>query len=134
MNKTSSVVLGTALIVVFTILMIGSTYNKKTIEQVSVDNVNNVEVRDGIQYVTIIARGGYSPRFSNAKAGVPTKLVVKTDGTFDCSSSLLIRSLGIQKILPKTGSTEIDLGIPKENTPIVGMCSMGMYNFNIDFK
>lgn len=91
-------------------------------------------MRDGIQYITINARGGYSPRLSEAQSGIPTKLIMKTDGTYDCSSSLLIRSIGIQKILPNTGNTEIDLGIPKSGNPISGMCGMGMYNFNIDFK
>lgn len=52
----------------------------------------NVMVKDGIQYVTLMAKGGYTPAVSLAKGGMPTKLVVKTDGTYDCSSSLVVRS------------------------------------------
>lgn len=91
----------------------------------------NVEVRDGIQYVTVNAKGGYSPRISQIKSGIPTKLVVKTDGTFDCSASLVIRSLGFQKILQPTGEEIIDLGVPKSGDKVQGVCGMGMYNFQI---
>ncbi|MCX6756209.1 MAG: hypothetical protein NTX85_02630 [Candidatus Nomurabacteria bacterium] len=136
MKKKTSIIIGVGLIIVFAIILLGSTTNKNTnTDKISEnENINNVEVRDGIQYITINARGGYSPRLSEAQSGIPTKLIMKTDGTYDCSSSLLIRSIGIQKILPNTGNTEIDLGIPKSGNPISGMCGMGMYNFNIDFK
>ncbi|KKR43517.1 MAG: hypothetical protein UT78_C0003G0036, partial [Candidatus Nomurabacteria bacterium GW2011_GWF2_40_12] len=75
-----------------------------------------------------------SPRLSTAKAGIPTKLIVKTDGTYDCSSSLVVRAAKFQKLLPQTGETEIDLGIPEAGVPIEGVCGMGMYSFNVDFQ
>jgi plastocyanin domain-containing protein len=91
----------------------------------------NVEVREGVQYVTITARGGYSPRVSDIQAGIPTKLVVKTNGTFDCSAALVVRSAGFQKILQSTGEEFIDLGTPKAGEKIQGVCSMGMYSFQL---
>lgn len=91
----------------------------------------NVEVRDGVQYVTITAKGGYSPRVTEIKGGIPTKLIVKTDGTYDCSASLVIRSVGFQKILQPTGEERIDLGTPKSGEKVQGVCGMGMYNFQI---
>ena len=91
----------------------------------------NVEVKDGVQYVTIIAKGGYSPRVTEIKGGLPTKLVVKTDGTYDCSASLIVRSVGFQKILQPTGEEIIDLGIPRSGDKVQGVCGMGMYNFQI---
>jgi len=93
----------------------------------------NVEVRDGVQFITVNARGGYSPKISSAKAGIPTKLIMKTSGTYDCSSSLAIRSIGFKKVLPSKGETEIDIGIPEIGKPLEGVCSMGMYNFTINF-
>jgi len=96
--------------------------------------IQNVQIKDGIQYVTINANAGYLPRVSIAKAGIPTKLVVKTNGTYDCSASLVIRSIGYQKILPQTGEEVIDVGIPKAGQPLQGLCSMGMYNFKINFN
>lgn len=91
----------------------------------------NIEIRNGVQYVTIIAKGGYSPRITEIKEGLPTKLVVKTDGTYDCSASLVVRSVGFQKILQPTGEEIIDLGIPKSGEKVQGVCGMGMYNFQI---
>lgn len=94
---------------------------------------NNSEIKDGIQYITITAQGGYLPRASNAKAGIPTKLIVKTNGTYDCSTSLVIRSLSFQKILAPTGEEIIDIGIPEVGKQIEGLCGMGMYSFLINF-
>ena len=93
----------------------------------------NIEMRDGIQYITIDAGGGYSPRRSTAKAGVSTKLVVRTNGTYDCSSSLTIRSINYQDILPASGETVIDAGTLQPGTSLQGVCGMGMYSFLIKF-
>lgn len=95
--------------------------------------VQNVTIIDGKQIIEITARGGYSPRKSLAKAGLPTILRFKTSGTFDCSSSVRIPSLNISKILPQSGTTDIDLGDPKSGV-LQGTCGMGMYPFEIDFQ
>ena len=94
----------------------------------------NVEIRDGVQYVTVTAQGGYSPRFSDIQSGIPTKLVVKTNGTYDCSASLVIRDVEYQKILPSTGEEVIDLGTLKSGQKMQGVCGMGMYNFSLQAK
>ncbi len=43
---------------------------------------------------------------------------MKTNGAYDCSSSLVIRSVGYRDKLPTTGETEIDLGTPKSGEKI----------------
>ena len=95
---------------------------------------SNVEIRDGIQYVTISAKNGYSPKTSSAKAGMPTKLIVKTNGTFDCSASFVIKQLSFHKILQPTGEEIIDIGTFKNGEKLRGTCSMGMYNFIVTFE
>ncbi len=132
MNKTVSIIITLGLIIGLGIIFFAGT--KSDIGSVSNQVVQNVEVRDGVQYITIEAKGGYSPKVSMAKAGIPTKLVIKTDGTYDCSSSLVIRSVGFQKILAQTGEEIIDLGTPEAGTPLQGTCSMGMYNFVVNFS
>jgi plastocyanin domain-containing protein len=97
-------------------------------------SAQSVLIRDGVQYITIDAKGGYSPQTTEAQAGIPTKLIVKTNDTYDCSATLVIHSVGFQKILPQTGETEIDIGIPKAGVPLQGVCGMGMYNFEVDFS
>jgi plastocyanin domain-containing protein len=124
MNKTVSIIIILGLVVVMGIIFSGGSGSK---------TAQNVEIKNGVQYITIDAKGGYSPKVSNAKAGIPTKLIIKTNGTYDCSASLAIHSINYQKILPQTGETEIDLGTPKVGEPLQGVCGMGMYSFQVNF-
>lgn len=95
--------------------------------------VNNVTILDGKQIINFRAKGGYQPRQSVAKAGIPTILRFNTSGTFDCSSSVRIPSLDISKFLPQSGVTDIDIGVPSAGL-FKGTCGMGMYPFEIDFQ
>lgn len=94
---------------------------------------NNVTIVDGKQIIELKAKGGYSPRISIAKAGIPTILRFNTNGTFDCSSSIRIPSMNISKALPQTGSTDVDLGTPTVAN-LQGTCGMGMYPFEVKFQ
>ncbi|MSU55291.1 MAG: hypothetical protein EXS46_01995 [Candidatus Taylorbacteria bacterium] len=128
MNSTAVSVIIAAIMIGGAIVLIGgsSTSNQP------VANVHNVSMEQGKQVVELRAKGGFAPRTSSAKSGVPTVLRLNTDGTFDCSSSVRIPSLGISKILPATGTTEIDLGAQPKGT-LSGTCGMGMYPFEIVF-
>ncbi|MEX2010442.1 MAG: cupredoxin domain-containing protein [Parcubacteria group bacterium] len=97
------------------------------------ENINNVEVIDGRQIITIQAKGGYVPRRTMAQAGIPTTLRFSTNGTYDCSSVLRLPSLGYLKNLPNSGTTDISIGSPEVST-FRGSCGMGMYHFEIEFK
>ena len=126
MNKTSLIAITILILGVFGFVFImGSSGNPAV--------VKNVEVKDGIQYVNIDAGGGYSPKVSLAKAGIPTKLIVKTSGSFDCSSLLSIRSVGFEKVLPPTGETEVDVGVPVAGVPLRGPSSIVIYSFFFNF-
>ncbi len=94
---------------------------------------NNVSIVDGVQIIEIKARGGYWPRKSIAKAGVPTILRFNTASTFECSSSVRIPSMNITKFLPQSGTTDIDIGIQDAKT-LNGSCGMGMYPFEVEFQ
>lgn len=95
--------------------------------------VNNVTIEEGVQIVHIRAKGGYQPRVSTAKAGVPTVLRFTTSGTFDCSASVRIASMDISTNLPPTGDTDLAIGSQPEAT-LQGTCGMGMYPFEIAFQ
>lgn len=94
---------------------------------------DNVSLVDGKQVIEIRAKGGYLPRVTVAKAGIPTTLRVNTSGTFDCSSALRIPSLKVSKNLPANGVTDIELGTLVAGK-IDGNCSMGMYPFTINVE
>ncbi|OGZ62444.1 MAG: hypothetical protein A3C58_00820 [Candidatus Staskawiczbacteria bacterium RIFCSPHIGHO2_02_FULL_34_10] len=96
--------------------------------------ISNVSMVDGKQIITINAKGGYSPKLTTAKAGIPTVIKMETQGTFDCSSAITIPSLGYRNNLPPSGETLIDVLPQNTGTTLQGLCSMGMYNFSINFN
>jgi plastocyanin domain-containing protein len=96
-------------------------------------NLDNVTIVDGQQIVSINVKGGYTPRKSFAKAGIPTVLRFNTNGTFDCSAFIRIPSLKVLQSLPQSGTTDIKVENPKEGI-LQGTCGMGMYQFTVEFK
>ena len=97
-------------------------------------SVANVSVSNGTQIVDIGVKGGYSPKVTAAKADMPTTLRLKTSGTFDCSSAIVIPSLSYRKHLPPLGETVINVPPQKSGTTLEGLCAMGMYHFTILFQ
>lgn len=95
---------------------------------------NGVATENGVQVINIAVKGGYSPSRLEAKAGVPTELRFTTNGTYDCSSMVVIPKLSIQKTLPATGTDKIALNASQATGTLQGQCGMGMYNFEIAFK
>ncbi len=95
---------------------------------------NTITEVDGKQIIEITAKGGYTPRKTVAKANIPSVIRVKTNGTYDCSAALTFPSLKQRSFLPPTGVTDIELPAQASGSVFKGVCSMGMYNFEISFK
>lgn len=86
---------------------------------------------DGVQRIVInVHDTGYSPSSVTATAGVPTTLTMRTDGTRGCTRALVMSSFGVQKVLPATGDTTVDLGALEPGTYRY-TCGMGMYGGSI---
>lgn len=98
------------------------------------DTQQAVTISDGVQKIAIAVQGGYTPNRITAQAGVPTELVFTTDGTYDCSASLVIPSLHYRKMLSSTGEESILLTADQATGTLRGACSMGMYSFSIVFE
>ena len=77
------------------------------------------------QAVLTASPGSYSPANIALRAGVPTTLVVHSDGASGCITAFIIQ--GKQWILPETGDTPIDLGVLQPGQ-IDFTCAMGMYS------
>jgi plastocyanin domain-containing protein len=123
--------------VIIAIVLIGGAFilskgNPKGINK-NVVSGKNVTIENGVQVIEITAKGGYIPRTSIAKAGIPTILRFNTNSTFDCSSSVRIPSLNISKSLPLSGLTDINLPSSEVGT-LQGACGMGMYPFEVVFQ
>lgn len=134
MNKTASIIITIALVIGLGVIFVGGSKSKDNTNTATNQVAQNSVIKDGVQYITINAKSGYSPKVSTAQAGIPTKIIVKTNGTYDCSASLAIHSIGYQKILPQTGETEIDIGTQKVGETLQGVCGMGMFSFQIKFS
>jgi uncharacterized protein len=88
-----------------------------------------VTVNNGHQEVVVTAsRGGYTPRNAEIKAGIPTTLIVRSDGAAGCVRAFTIG--GSEVVLPESGDTRIDLGTPSAGS-VRYACSMGMYTGTI---
>lgn len=103
-------------------------------EEVAVATISTAVIVDGKQFIDITAKGGYSPNVITAKAGMPTVLRVATNGTFDCSASVVIPKLSYQKFLPPSGTENIVISAEQATGTLNGLCSMGMYSFQIKFE
>ena len=132
-TKTTALsILVAAALISGAILISGAGKDSNTNVDTSSDT-SNVSMVDGKQVIEISAKGGYSPRVTTAKAGIPTVIKMGTQGTFDCYSALTIPSLGYRKNLPPSGETVIDVPAQKAGTKLQGLCAMGMYNFAVNF-
>jgi len=86
------------------------------------------QVVDGKQEITMEASSkGYTPNYFIAQSGQPIRLKLITQDTLSCSRLFTIPSLGIEKELPLTGETVIDLP-SMEVGEIYFSCNMGMYS------
>jgi sulfite exporter TauE/SafE len=81
-----------------------------------------------------VINSGYMPSRLSAPAGQPIQLVLTTKNTQSCSRAFVIPSLNIQKVLPATGETVLNVPPQKAGTSMRFTCSMGMYNGVIQFQ
>jgi plastocyanin domain-containing protein len=92
-----------------------------------------IATADGKQGIEIMVKEGYQPREITAKAGVPLILKMKTQGTFDCSTTFTVPKLGIRTQLQPTGEASVEIPAQKAGDSVYGVCGMGMYTLVIKF-
>lgn len=86
----------------------------------------------GVQQIVIqVGDGSYSPSAVSARAGIPTRLVLRTNGVQGCTRAFVLPDANIEKALPETGDTIVDLG-PLSAGRLRYTCGMGMYSGVID--
>ena len=71
--------------------------------------------------------GAYTPNVVKLRSGIPTRLSLTTENNVGCTRAFTIPSLGIEKMLPATGSEVVELP-PMDPGKVVFTCSMGMYS------
>ena len=81
-----------------------------------------------------VVNSGYSPNQLKAPADQPIQLVLTTKNTQSCSRAFMIPSLNLQKVLPATGETVMNIPAQKAGSTLRFTCSMGMYTGSIKFQ
>ncbi|MBX4211628.1 MAG: sulfite exporter TauE/SafE family protein [Candidatus Yanofskybacteria bacterium] len=89
------------------------------------------KIENGIQTVEMTQTNGYKPNNLTIKKGVPVKWVITSTNPYNCSSYIMMPSLGITKALQQ-GKNVIEF-TPQKTGTIKFTCSMGMYrgSFNV---
>lgn len=95
----------------------------------AVADASATSVTNGHQQVVITAsESGYSPRITKITAGLPTTLIVHSEGASGCVRGFVIKDN--ETVLPETGDTRIDLGTPTKGD-LSYACGMGMFTGTI---
>jgi sulfite exporter TauE/SafE len=87
---------------------------------------------DGVLTINV-GSGGYSPKLTHAKANQAYKLSVVTKDTYSCARAFTLPALGIEQVLPPTGTSVFDVPPQPAGSKLYFSCSMGMYNGMIAF-
>ncbi|MFB4319490.1 sulfite exporter TauE/SafE family protein [Actinomadura sp. 21ATH] len=88
----------------------------------------------GTQVITIgAADRGYRPALVAARSGVRTVLIVRTHGNRGCTRAFTIPARGLERTLPETGDTRLDLGVPAPGR-LRFTCASGHYPGVITFR
>lgn len=128
-SVTAVVVIG---VVVFFVMQ---KSNNGSVQQNTTQNISNaVTTESDTQYINITAKGGYTPRNVTAKANTKTVIRITSAGAFDCSSSVVIPDLNYENYIQPQQTVEIPVPLEKTTGRLQGLCSMGMYNFAINFQ
>ncbi|MDQ3943866.1 MAG: cupredoxin domain-containing protein [Actinomycetota bacterium] len=81
----------------------------------------------GVQHIVIEVRdASYSPSRVVAKAGLATRLTLRTDGVQGCTRAFVVPAANLELPLPETGDTVLELGELAAGR-INYTCAMGMY-------
>jgi len=84
------------------------------------------ESNAGLQKVTVIVSGAYSPNIIRAKTGNPLTIVFDRREDNECSKKVIIADFGIVQKLADFSKTEVEF-TPDKTGEFSFTCEMGMY-------
>ncbi|WP_433518743.1 heavy metal translocating P-type ATPase [Nonomuraea sp. CA-143628] len=67
------------------------------------------ELRDGVQEIEIVVRGGFSPDIIRVRQGTPTRLTFNRRESGDCTSRVVFADFGVSRALPAFAKTTVEL-------------------------
>ena len=88
----------------------------------------------GVQRVEIeVKNNGYVPNYITVKKGVPVELTLRSNETYSCALSFVLREFGIQTFLKSTDEQTFTF-TPTKTGSFTYTCSMGMYTGVLEVK
>lgn len=84
-----------------------------------------VATASGVQEVTIVVKGGYSPDVIEVARGKPVQLSFYRDEENSCSEELLMPDFNVRRDLPAFRTTLVEL-LPQQAGTFTFTCGMGM--------
>ncbi|MFO0808391.1 MAG: cupredoxin domain-containing protein [Gemmataceae bacterium] len=83
------------------------------------------DVAGGVQEVTIVVQGGYSPAVAKVHVGRPVRLIFDRQETSGCSEEIVMADFNIRRYLPPFQKTVIEFTPPRVGE-FEFTCGMGM--------
>ncbi|MGH2489250.1 MAG: heavy metal translocating P-type ATPase [Candidatus Limnocylindria bacterium] len=83
------------------------------------------ELRAGVQEITVVVKGGYSPNLIRVRRGVPVRISFDRRESSDCSARIVFPDFGIGKSLPAFGKATVEF-TPLEVGRFGFACGMNM--------
>ncbi len=87
--------------------------------------LRRADLADGVQVVTVMVRGGYSPDLIEVDLGVPVRLVFDRQESGDCSSRVVFPDFRINQLLPAFARTAVEF-VPTQPGEFGFACGMNM--------
>ncbi|MEU7864446.1 heavy metal translocating P-type ATPase [Nonomuraea sp. NPDC049141] len=83
------------------------------------------ELRDGVQEIEIVVRGGFSPDIIRVRQGTPVRLTFNRRESGDCTSRVVFADFGASQALPAFAKTTVEL-LPGDAGEYGFACGMNM--------
>ena len=83
------------------------------------------QLQGGVQEVTVVVKGGYSPDLIRVTEGVPLRLTFDRQEAGDCTSRVVFPDFGTSKTLPAFGTTTLEF-VPNQSGEFDFACGMNM--------
>jgi len=114
-------------------LSVTNMFQTVKIAQTELASVLPMPQSDGVTLYLSAGNSGYTPRLLHARADTSITLNLVTDQTYSCARAFVIPALGVEKLLPSTGTETIPIPAQAAGTVMHFTCSMGMYTGDIVF-
>ena len=87
--------------------------------------VRRAELHAGIQEVTVVVRGGYSPDLITVRQGLPLRITFDRQESGDCTSRVIFSDFAVSKSLPAFGTATVEF-TPRTAGRFGFACGMNM--------